>query len=92
MLSRVSSAISVRTRATRSSGSAPAGACAPRLVRGAEPVGRLERLVEDALQLRRACGDQPLRLLEALGLAERRDGRLDLGLCVRTAVGHQSAS
>ena len=35
------------------------------LVGGAEPVGGLERLVEDPLQLRRAGRDEPLRLLEA---------------------------
>ena len=56
MLTRVSSATSVRTAAIRSSGSAlPAAREHLGLMGGAEPVRGLERLVEDPLQLRRAC-------------------------------------
>ncbi len=66
MLSRVSSATRLRTAATRSSGSAcPAALEHLGLVRGAEPVGGLERLVEDPLELGRAGLDEPLRLFQA---------------------------
>ena len=91
MLSRVSSATSIRTAATRSSGSAVPGR--PEhlgLVRGAEPVGRLERLVEDPLQLRRPGLDEPLRLLEARRIAQGLDRCVDLGVGV--ALGHGGAS
>ena len=51
---RVSSATSVRTRRTRSSGSCSLAAPVDlALVRLVEPAARLQRLVEDALQLRR---------------------------------------
>ena len=79
MLTPVSSAISVRTARIRSSGSAmPAALQHLGLVGRAEPVGGVERLVEDALELRRGARDQALRLLEAARLAERLDGGLDL--------------
>ena len=51
-----------------------------------------QRLVEDRLQRRSGGAHDPLGLLEARGIAEHLDGRLDLSLCVRTAVGHQAAS
>src|SRR4051812_16619613 len=63
-----------------------------RVPRRAEPVGLRERLVEDALQLWRAGGDDPLRLLEALGIAQRLDRGIDLGVGVRAALGHVRAS
>src|SRR6478672_10094019 len=53
---------------------------------GPEPVGRLERLVEDRLQRRGGGSDHALGLFEPGGVAERLDGRVDLGLCVRTAI------
>ena len=60
------------------------------LVRGAEPVGRLERLVEYALQLRRLGRDEALRLLEARRIAQGLDRCVDLGVGV--ALGHGRAS
>ena len=86
---RVSSAISVRTACRRSSMSAlPAASSTCGLVGGAEPVGLVERLVEDALQLRRVRRDEALRLLEPARVGERLDGGVDLGVGVRAAGGH----
>ena len=91
MLSRVSSATSVRTAVSRSSGSGlPAALQHLGLVRGAEPVGGGERLVEDALELRRLGRDQPLGLLETLRVAQGLDRGVDLGVGV--ALGHGPAS
>ena len=59
-----------------------------RAVGGVEPVGRLERLREDALQRGRRRGDHALGLLEALGVAELLHGGLDLGLRVFAARRH----
>ena len=67
MLTRVSSTISVRTARRRSSASALAGGREDaRLVRLVEPSGRVQRLIEDPLQLRRAGRDELRRRLEAL--------------------------
>ena len=62
-----------------------------RLVRGAEPVGVLERLVEDPLQLRRLRGDGVLGRLEPARLGQRLHGRLELLVRVGVAVGHGPA-
>src|ERR687893_1144566 len=62
----------------------PRGLQHGRVVGGAEPVGRLQRLVEDPLDPRRVGGHHPLRLLQALGV---RQG-LDRGLDLRVGVGH----
>src|SRR5690349_10597323 len=57
---------------------------------GAEPAGRLQRLVEDPLQLRRLGRHDALRLVEARGIAQGLDRRIDLGVGV--ALGHGGAS
>src|SRR4051794_24222985 len=57
-------------------------------VGGPEPLGRLERLLEDPLQLPRRRGDDALGLPEARGIAQRLDSRLDLGVGVRSPLGH----
>jgi hypothetical protein len=57
---------------------------------GAVPVGRLQSLVEDALELRGVGRDEPLRLLEALGVAQRFDRGVDLGVGVALGDGRPS--
>jgi hypothetical protein len=52
------------------------------LVRFCKPAARLERLGEDALQLRGGLGDDRLGLAEAVGLLERLDRDLELPLGV----------
>src|SRR3954452_16457246 len=57
-------------------------------VRRAEPVRGVERLLEDALERGGGGADHALGLLEALGIAQRPHGGLDLGLGVFAAPRH----
>jgi hypothetical protein len=57
----------------------------------AQVAALVERLVEDPLQRRRRVGDDLLRVLEALGVGQRRHGGVDLLGGVRLAVGHGRA-
>src|SRR4051812_36485928 len=68
----------------------PGGSEHLRLVRGAEPVGGIQRLVQDPLKLRGAGLDEPLRLLQARRVAQGLDRSVDLGVGV--ALGHGGAS
>ena len=76
---RVSSAISSSMRAARAASSGSRTACADlRRVRLAEPAALVERLAQDALELGRRRGHQPLGALEAPRLGQRADGRVEL--------------
>ena len=90
MLTRVSSAISVAHGGDPLVGVGDAGRAEHLgLVRGAEPVGRLERLVEDPLQLRRGGGHEPLGLFQRRRVAERLHRSVELRVGV---LGHGPAS
>ena len=58
------------------------------LMRGAEPVRLVERLVEDALQRRRVRLDDALGLVQPVRVGERLHGGFDLGIGVCAAGGH----
>jgi hypothetical protein len=86
----VSSAISVRTAVIRSSTAGLPAVEHRGLVGRAEPVGGLQRLVEDPLEPGYVRADDALRLLEPRRLGERLDGRLDLGVGVGAARRHSA--
>ena len=89
MLTRVSSAIRRWTASMRSSGSATPAALSTS-ARCAEPNQSADSSACSRICCRAgaALADDALGVLQAGGIAERLDGRSDLGVGVRAALGH----